>query len=208
MKKFRPVEPGESQLEKILEAGIEEFADRGLDGARIEAISKRAGVAPSLLYYYFDDKEELYSAVLESALKSFIMGLGERLKEQGDFMSSFGPGMLSAFEMMRERPVLSRLLLRECLDGAKYLEILKARHPEWVGSNFRLMVERLKEAMAAGVARQVDADRTVAIFASGLFLILGALPVLKLMAPSVDQSDDPMVWFGVLVDIVANTLKP
>jgi TetR/AcrR family transcriptional regulator len=208
MKRFKPAEPGESQLEKILDAGIEEFADRGLDGARIEAISKRAAVAPSLLYYYFDNKEELYLAVLENALKSFILGLGERLKEQGDFMSSFGPGMLSAFEMMRERPALSRLLLRECIDGARHLETLKVRHPEWVGSNFRLMVERLKEAMAAGLVRQVDAERTVAIFASGLFLILGALPVLKLMAPSADQSDDPMVWFGVLADIVANTMRP
>ena len=45
---------------RILEAATGEFAERGYDGARIEAIARRAGVNKALLYYYFPSKGELY----------------------------------------------------------------------------------------------------------------------------------------------------
>ena len=51
----------------ILRAATAEFADKGLGGARIDAIAERAGVNKRLLYYYFDGKDELFLAVLEQS---------------------------------------------------------------------------------------------------------------------------------------------
>jgi len=51
--------------EGILRAATFEFADKGLAGARIDAIADRAGVNKRLIYYYFDAKDELFLAVLE-----------------------------------------------------------------------------------------------------------------------------------------------
>ena len=50
---------------KIMEAAREEFADRGLAGARIEAIARRAGLTKQLLYHYFTSKEALFHEILE-----------------------------------------------------------------------------------------------------------------------------------------------
>ncbi|HEX7943955.1 MAG TPA: TetR family transcriptional regulator [Phenylobacterium sp.] len=50
---------------KIMEAAREEFADRGLAGARIEAIARRAGLSKQLLYHYFPSKEALFHEILE-----------------------------------------------------------------------------------------------------------------------------------------------
>jgi AcrR family transcriptional regulator len=55
-----------SQL-TILAAARDEFADLGLGGARMDRIAERAGVNKRLIYYYFDDKEKLFEAVLEQA---------------------------------------------------------------------------------------------------------------------------------------------
>jgi AcrR family transcriptional regulator len=52
---------------KLLSAARREFSDKGLQGARVDAIASRSGVNKQLLYYYFGDKEKLYSAVLEAA---------------------------------------------------------------------------------------------------------------------------------------------
>lgn len=52
---------------EILEAATAEFADVGLGGARIDRIAERAKVNKRLLYYYFDSKDKLFSAVLEAA---------------------------------------------------------------------------------------------------------------------------------------------
>ena len=49
----------------ILRAAMTEFADKGLGGARIDAIAERAGVNKRLIYYYFDAKDGLFLAVLE-----------------------------------------------------------------------------------------------------------------------------------------------
>jgi AcrR family transcriptional regulator len=51
----------------ILAAAREEFAERGLDGARMEAIAARTKTVKHMLYHYFGSKEGLYLAVLEAA---------------------------------------------------------------------------------------------------------------------------------------------
>lgn len=51
----------------ILAAARDEFAEVGLGGARMERIAERAALNKRLIYYYFEDKEKLFQAVLEAA---------------------------------------------------------------------------------------------------------------------------------------------
>ena len=53
----------------ILAAARDEFADHGLGGARMERIAERAGLNKRLIYYYFEDKEQLFRAVLEQTYR-------------------------------------------------------------------------------------------------------------------------------------------
>jgi TetR/AcrR family transcriptional regulator len=55
----------EQTRSRILQAAIHEFSEHGLAGARTGAIAASAGVNKALLYYYFRDKESLYTAALE-----------------------------------------------------------------------------------------------------------------------------------------------
>jgi len=43
-----------------------EFAEKGLEGARIGSIAERAGVRQSLIHYHFGSKEQLYAYVLKN----------------------------------------------------------------------------------------------------------------------------------------------
>ena len=51
----------------ILAAARDEFAEHGLGGARMDRIAERAGLNKRLIYYYFEDKDRLFQAVLEQA---------------------------------------------------------------------------------------------------------------------------------------------
>ena len=51
--------------DRILHAAIREFSEHGLAGARTSAIAAAARVNKALLYYYFRDKETLYTTGLE-----------------------------------------------------------------------------------------------------------------------------------------------
>jgi AcrR family transcriptional regulator len=54
--------------QRILDAGAEEFAARGLAGARVASIVEQAGVNPRMVYVHFGSKEGLFRAVIEEAV--------------------------------------------------------------------------------------------------------------------------------------------
>ena len=53
----------------ILQVAMAEFADKGLSGARIDAIADATRTSKRMIYYYFESKEGLYLAVLEEAYR-------------------------------------------------------------------------------------------------------------------------------------------
>lgn len=54
----------------ILAAARDEFHAHGLGGARMDRIAERAAVDKKLIYYYFQNKDRLFQAVLEEAYRS------------------------------------------------------------------------------------------------------------------------------------------
>src|ERR1700724_3158091 len=56
-------------VQRILRAAEDNFAERGLAGARIGAIARSARVNKALLYYYFSSKEELHRFTLTALFR-------------------------------------------------------------------------------------------------------------------------------------------
>ncbi len=53
---------------RILAAALQEFSAKGLAGARVDAIARRARVNKRMLYHYFGGKETLFHAILRRKL--------------------------------------------------------------------------------------------------------------------------------------------
>ena len=58
-------EKSTATLENIQEAALEEFLDKGLQGASLRQIVKNAGVTTGAFYGYFSSKEALFNALVE-----------------------------------------------------------------------------------------------------------------------------------------------
>jgi AcrR family transcriptional regulator len=62
----RPRSPDAEQTRRsIIDAARVEFAEKGLSGARVDEIAARTRTTKPMIYYYFESKEKLYSAVME-----------------------------------------------------------------------------------------------------------------------------------------------
>jgi TetR/AcrR family transcriptional regulator len=61
--------------EKILNAAFEAFTENGYEGASINNIAERAGVAQPLVVYHFPSKDALWVASVEGALDQFMKRL-------------------------------------------------------------------------------------------------------------------------------------
>ena len=70
------MEKKESKNRQILEAALFEFMKHGVDGASMEAISKRAEVSKRTLYKYYSTKYVLYGSLIQSLFE----GISETLK--------------------------------------------------------------------------------------------------------------------------------
>jgi AcrR family transcriptional regulator len=66
---------GAARREMILAAALDEFSARGFEGARLDDVAKRAGVAKGTIYLYFRDKESLFQELVRAMLTPMIAGI-------------------------------------------------------------------------------------------------------------------------------------
>ena len=63
-----PARSREATRQRLIEAAIQLFAHEGLHGATSARIARAAGVATGTFYLHFRDKQELFAAIVQSAL--------------------------------------------------------------------------------------------------------------------------------------------
>lgn len=106
----------------ILEAAIAEFADKGLSGARVDAIAARTRTTKRSIYYYFGSKDGLYIAVLEAVYASI------RSVERTFCLTSLDPVEAMrkligfTFDYHNDHPDFSRLVVVENIHHARHLK--------------------------------------------------------------------------------------
>nr|WP_245436499.1 TetR/AcrR family transcriptional regulator [Mesorhizobium tamadayense] len=61
------IRDAEATQKRILAAAKQEFAKKGLGGARVDDIAERAKANKRMIYHYFGSKEDLFQRVLEDA---------------------------------------------------------------------------------------------------------------------------------------------
>jgi AcrR family transcriptional regulator len=62
----------DSRPQELLAAALDLFVDRGFASTRLEDVAKRAGVSKGTLYLYFENKEELFKAVVRNSIVPVI----------------------------------------------------------------------------------------------------------------------------------------
>ncbi len=62
--------------DKLFRSAAEEFSAHGYDGASLNRIIERAGIGKSSLYYYFEDKRDLFRRLIESVFEHFLRDIG------------------------------------------------------------------------------------------------------------------------------------
>ncbi len=146
--------PAEARLPQILNAALEEFAERGYAGASMAATAARAGVTKGLIYHYFPGKEALFRAVVRGCLQSRFAA-AEALVErfQGPRAALLQALIERAYDRIagekRER-ILFKLLLTE---AERFPELADLYRTEVLGRTLAIAGRILRAGIEAGEFR-------------------------------------------------------
>jgi TetR/AcrR family transcriptional regulator len=109
--------------ERILDAALEVFSERGYRGATIDQIAEQAGMSKPNLLYYFRRKKDMYEALITRLLDTWLEPLQE-LDGDGDPLPELQSYIRRKLEMSRDFPRESRLFANEILQGAPHIHQL------------------------------------------------------------------------------------
>ncbi|MFE3793687.1 TetR/AcrR family transcriptional regulator [Nocardia tengchongensis] len=177
----------------LLEAAVLEFAERGPDGARVNAIATRAGINKERIYQYFGDKRGLFEAVLTDQLEQLAAASPLTADTAGDLAEYAG----HVFDFHRTHPKFLRLMYWEGLqpqEGRLPAESARASH-------YADKVAALAAAQQAGTLPDEVAPGYLLYAVAALAAWWFAAPQVVRMILGPD-TDDPDALRAALVSLV------
>jgi AcrR family transcriptional regulator len=133
---------GEASRERILDAAIQLFSERGYAATGVQEIARRAGIEKAALYWHFGSKESLLAAVLDRTDAEFIERTLKRVARgvtPDERLDLFVNGLL---RLVSERGHMVRLMLSIAIERGK----VSPESREAVARVF----ERTRKAVAEG----------------------------------------------------------
>ena len=136
----------------ILDAATEVFAEVGFEGARMDAIARRAGVNKAMIYYRIGDKATLYAEVLHRVFSGTADRLLRNLEGARSPEEKIRAYIRVFARTIEENPHLPPMMLREMASGGENLPDLVMSD---LGRIVMILKDLLEEGMKAGVFRDI-----------------------------------------------------
>lgn len=145
-----PPRSSPEKYQRILEAAVAVFAERGFHNSRVADVAARAGVADGTIYLYFKNKEEILMAAINSAFDGFmkharteIAGIASPV----DKLRRLAYLHLEALSSNRNLAIVFQMELRQ---SVRFLEAFS--HQQMV-AYFGLVRECIREGQQSGLLR-------------------------------------------------------
>ena len=142
--------------ERLLRAGLGEFAGHGFEGASTRAIASRANANIALIGYHFSDKAGLYRAVLNSISAPMRVGFARLAEPELDLADAlrfcYGGFLADLREPDDTVAQAIRLHFRECMDPSAVFR-------DWIDAAIHPMFSALLEVLRQHLQlKRIDDD--------------------------------------------------
>lgn len=156
MKQRRWERRAEERPADICAAALEVFREKGFAAAKVEEIAARAGVSKGTLYLYFQDKEELFSAVLRDTVAPNIEALRAATMAADLSFEQIARNFLIVFAQMATRLPIGAVMKMVIGESRNFPELAKVWHDEVASRALAVLTGFIEEAQARGEVREGD----------------------------------------------------
>ncbi|WLR41381.1 TetR/AcrR family transcriptional regulator [Bacillus carboniphilus] len=144
----------QEKQDRIMNAAIQEFAQKGYDDASTNKIVKEAGISKGLLFHYFKSKKELYLFLYDHLMEILVEKLYEKLDwKETDIFNIYQQIAVLKFDLFKVYPDMVNFLKQVGLETSpevkkeikeKEKEALQKRYQELFSNiDFSLFKEEI-----------------------------------------------------------------
>ena len=151
---------------ELLAAALAIFGERGYAGTRLEDVAARAGVSKGTLYLYYDNKEELFKAVVRQGLVSPLLELRDRIDAwEGPTPDLLRTVVAGWWDRIGSSALagIPKLMIAE---AANFPAIARFYVEEVVLPGHAAMASLIERGIARGEFRQVDSAQVAHLLAA------------------------------------------
>ena len=131
----------EQNRQAILQSARELIAQGGIKDAQIQAIAERAGVSSGLVYWYFDNKSQVFFEVLSEAIQHEVKILNHIAESELSSKQKLNKAVTTFVKRAMNSPQLAYSLMFEPVDAELEHERFRSK---------QLIKQSMKEILAAG----------------------------------------------------------
>jgi AcrR family transcriptional regulator len=142
------VTPAADTRERILEAALAAFAEKGFDGATTREIANRAGVQLGLIQYHFGGKQKLWQEAVDRSFEEIGKGLDEAegAVDGEDALARTRAAIRAHVHYVARHPEFVRLMHDEGKRRGPRMRWIVDRHVKLMFARMEPMIRRLQEA--------------------------------------------------------------
>lgn len=146
----------EERPAEILSAALDAFVENGFAETKLADVAKRAGVAKGTLYLYFDNKQDLFAAVVRHGLLTNLAPIEEAAATFEGGLAELSTLLLArAAERMGDQrlPAIMRMVIGE---SRAFPELARIWHAEAIDRVMSTVAGLIEKAQARGAAPSGD----------------------------------------------------
>ena len=189
--------------EEITAAALESFVERGYAGTRLEDVAARAGISKGTLYLYFENKEDLFKAVVREGLVSPIAEIRGVIDQfEGSTFDLLRKLLFGWWERVGATHVsgIPKLIFAE---AGNFPELARFYVAEVVDPGHEVIVALVKRGIARGEFRAVDPDSAAQMIAAPMvFLNMWC----RSLAHHASRAIDPKKFLETHLDMLRHAL--
>src|SRR3954447_13631861 len=175
MKKSQPrwKRRAEDRPREICAAALEVFAEKGFAAAKLDEIAKRAGVSKGTLYLYFEDKEQLFRAVVRDSIAPNVEAITSAIALAETSFAQIVPVFLTGFAQNIGKIPVGAVAKMVVGESRNFPELARVWHDEVASKAIGALSTFIERAQQRGEVRPGD-PRLYAFSLMGP-MVLGAL---------------------------------
>jgi AcrR family transcriptional regulator len=162
----------DARPQELLAAALDLFVERGYAGTRLDDVASLAGVSKGTLYLYFENKEELFKAVVRENIVTALSDAEDLIAGyEGHSSELLRKLMLNWWSRIGQtKPSgISKLMMAE---SGNFPDVARFYHEEVVSRGEALLASVVQRGMARGEFRDIDANQAKLVLIAPMLMLM------------------------------------